>query len=92
MSEDTEEQWLGVREASREFDVAISYLYKLAYDTDSGVETRIVETPGKIRREVQFSRSSLERWQENRPERFKRKNTPTRREAPGRQELAAMPG
>jgi len=87
LREETEEMndprnWLGIRKASQQYDVAISYLYKLAYDPEEPVRTRIVEREGKIRREVQFFRPDLDRWEENRPLRFKRKNTKT--EQPGR--------
>lgn len=85
--EETEEtkadrNWLGIRRASQQYDVAISYLYKLAYDPGEPVKTRILMRPGKIRREVQFFKPDLDRWEENRPTRFKRKNTKT--EQPGR--------
>jgi hypothetical protein len=85
--EETEEtkadtNWLGIRKASQQYDVAISYLYKLAYDPAEPVKTRILRRPGKIRREVQFLKADLDRWEENRPERFKKKTTIS--EQPGR--------
>lgn len=91
LSEETEEMkdprnWLGIRKASQQYDVAVSYLYKLAYDPAKTVRTQILEHEGKIRREVQFFKPDLDRWEENRPERFKRKNTKT--EQPGRMSTA----
>jgi len=76
------ENWLGIRQASQEYDVAISYLYKLAYDPKQPVRVVMKVTKGKIRREVLFYKPDLDRWEENRPPRFKRKDTKT--EQPGR--------
>lgn len=69
------QNWLGIRQASQQYDVAISYLYKLAYDPMKTVRTRLREYEGKIRREVLFFKPDLDQWEENRPARFKRKNT-----------------
>lgn len=88
---DETEEWLGIRRASQEYNVAISYLYKIAYDPASRIETRVVQT-GRVRHEIQFRRADLEKWQETRPERFKRKDTTTTKsEVAGRQELAVVP-
>ena len=89
MSEETREtveeqekegDWLFLRQVMREYDLSPTYIYRLA---DQGIlETRIVQTK-RVRHEQQYSRRSLDRWQENRPARFKRKVTEN--ESPGRQ-------
>jgi len=45
-----------------------------------------LEHEGKIRREVQFFKPDLDRWEENRPARFKKKVTKI--EQPGRMSAA----